>query len=123
MLKKTITYKDFDGNEQTKDFYFNLSSSEITKMELSTKGGLVKKINQIIESKDGREIVTMFQELILAAYGEKSEDGQYFQKSEEISKRFSWTPAYDQLFMELSTNADAAAVFVNGIVPQNQSVE
>ena len=38
-------------------------------------------------------------------------------KSEEISNGFAQTEAYSQLFMELATDADAAAAFVNGIIP------
>jgi hypothetical protein len=119
MLKKPITYVDYDGTTRTEDFYFNLSQSEITRMELSTEGGLVAKLNRIVAAQDGAEIIKMFQELILAAYGEKSADGKHFRKSEEIATLFSWTPAYDVLFMELCTDPEKAAAFVNAIVPQN----
>ena len=47
MLKKTITYTDFDDNERTEDFYFHLSKAEIAEMELSENGGLVKLIGKI----------------------------------------------------------------------------
>ena len=40
MLKKTITYTDYNDNERTEDFYFNFSKAELTEMELSTVGGL-----------------------------------------------------------------------------------
>ena len=118
MLKKTITYKDYDGVERTEDFYFNLSQTEITQLELGIEGGLVNKINKIVAAQDGAEIMRLFQEIILMAYGEKTPDGKYFQKTPEISQRFSWTPAYDQLFVLLSTNAEEAAKFIIGIVPQ-----
>jgi hypothetical protein len=117
MLKKTITYTDYDGVERTEDFYFNLSKSEVTQMEMSIDGGLVKKIERIVAEKDGGEIMRLFQEIILKAYGEKSADGKHFMKTEEISRKFSWTGAYDQLFMSLCTNAEEASAFVNGIVP------
>jgi phosphatidylethanolamine-binding protein (PEBP) family uncharacterized protein len=120
MLKKTITYKDYDDVERTEDFYFNLTQTEISKMELSIDGGLVKKIEKMIAEKDGGQIMDTFESVILSAYGEKSADGKFFQKSDEISKRFSWTPAYDQLFMLLCTDPDAAAVFINGIVPSKK---
>lgn len=117
MLKKTIKYTDYNGTERTEDFYFNLTQSEVTKMELSIAGGLVEKINRIIAAQDGAEIIALFEDIILKAYGEKSPDGKYFEKSEEKSKQFSLTPAYDQIFMLLVTNADEAAAFINGIVP------
>src|SRR5512133_2271261 len=119
MLKKTITYKDYNDVERTETFHFNLTKSEITEMELSTEGGLVEKINRIAESKDGPEIIKLFKEIILKAYGQKSDDGKRFIKSKELSVEFSQTEAYDQLYMSLVTDPDAAAAFVNGIVPQD----
>lgn len=118
MLKRTIEYVDYDGVQRKEDFYFNLSQSEIAKMELSTDGGMVSKIKRVVDSKDGGEIMKMFEELILASYGEKTEDGKHFMKSDEIAKRFSCTPAYDKLFMELCTDPNVGAAFFNGIVPQ-----
>lgn len=117
MLKKTMSYTDYDGNERTEDFYFNLSKAEIAEMELSTNGGLEAMINRIIQERDNAKIVATFKDLILKAYGKKSEDGREFIKSPELSKEFSQTEAYSDLFIELATNADSAAAFVNGIVP------
>lgn len=118
MLKKTITYEDLDGNKKTEDFYFNLTRTELTQLELGIEGGLSSKINRIVEAKDGAEIMKLVQEMILLSYGERSADGKYFKKSEELSKQFSWTMAYDALFTELATSADAAAAFFNAVVPQ-----
>lgn len=117
MLKKTITYIDFDGNERTEDFYFNLSKAEIMEMELSMPGGMAQMLNKIVAAQDGEKIIKIFKEIILKAYGEKSPDGKRFIKSEELSTAFSQTEAFSQLFVELATNADAAAKFVNGIIP------
>lgn len=121
MLKKTITYTDYNGVERKEDFYFNLTKAEITEMQLSTVGGLSEMISKVVDSKDLPTIIKIFKELILKAYGEKSEDGRRFIKSDEISASFSQTEAYSQLFMELATDADAAAKFVNGIVPVDVS--
>lgn len=117
MLKKTITYIDYNGVERTEDKYFNLSKAEIMEMELSTTGGLAEMITKIVAAQDTPALIKIFKNLILKAYGEKSPDGKRFIKSEELSTEFSQTEAYSQLFMELATNADAAAEFVNGIVP------
>ena len=117
MLKKVITYTDYDGNERKETFYFNLSKAEIAEMQLSTSGGLTTMIQKIIDEKDNPKIVQLFKDLILKSYGEKSLDGKRFMKSKEISDGFSQTEAYSELFMELASNADAAAEFVNGIVP------
>lgn len=117
MLKKTIKYVDYDNNEREEDFYFNLTSAEVTEMELSEKGGLVKTIHKIVAEKDGQRIVEIFKDLILRAYGEKSVDGKRFIKSKELREAFEQTEAYSQLFMSLAQDAGAAADFVNGIIP------
>lgn len=117
MLKKTITYTDYNGVDRTEDFYFNLSKAEIMEMEMGTSGGLSEMINKIVAAQDAPAIIKVFKDLILKAYGEKSPDGKRFIKSDEIATAFSQTDAYSQLFMELATDTDAAAAFVNGIVP------
>ena len=116
MYKRTMTYKDYDGNERTDDLYFNLSQAEVTEMNMLTPGGLVEKFTTLAKTKDPAEIIKTVKELILKSYGEKSPDGKYFRKSEEISRDFSQTEAFNILFMELATNADAAAEFANGIM-------
>lgn len=121
MLKKTITYSDYNGNERTEDFYFNLTKAEVTEMEMSTAGGLAEMIEKIIAAQDAPSIIKIFKDLVLRAYGEKSPDGKRFMKSDELSTAFSQTEAYSQLFMELATDADSAAKFVNGIVPGDAS--
>lgn len=121
MLKKIITYTDYDGNERTESFYFNLNEAELIEMELSAEGGLTQMIQKIVESKDGTRIIKVFKDLIFKAYGEKSPDGKRFVKSEELSKAFSYTEAYNKLFMELATDEKAAAEFVNGIIPARQN--
>lgn len=118
MIKETIKYTDYNGNELEEDFYFNLSKSEITEMELSYPNGLAEHITKITQSNNGAEIIKLFKELILSSYGRKSDDGKRFIKSDEEAKAFSQTEAYSELFMKLATNAEAAAEFVNGIVPK-----
>ena len=74
MLKKTIKYKDFNGNEREEDFYFNLMQSEIAELELSTVGGFTESIQKIIQTQDGPEIIKQFKNIILKSYGERSAD-------------------------------------------------
>lgn len=121
MLRKTIKYVDFDGNEREETFYFNLTQAEIAEMELATEGGLAAKINKIIEAKDNPTIIALFKDVIGKAYGEKSADGKYFVKNDEVRNAFMATEAYSVLFMELATSPEAAAAFINGIVPANIS--
>jgi hypothetical protein len=117
MLKKTIKYTDYNGKEQTEDFYFNLTKSEIIAKEAASEGGYSERLTRVGQSKKGAEIMAVFQELVADSYGEKSEDGKQFAKSPEISARFMQSAAYDVFFMELVTNAEAAVAFANGIMP------
>lgn len=120
MLKKTITYVDYEDNERTEDFYFNLSNAELAEMELSAEGGLEKIIRKIIAEQRVDELVKIFKDLILNSYGEKSLDGRRFVKSKELSTAFSQTEAYSDLFIELATNEEAATAFVNGLMPKDK---
>ena len=121
MLKKTIKYTDYNGVERTEDFWFNLSKAEIMEMELSTTGGLAELIQKIVQEQDAPAIIKIFKNLVLKAYGEKSPDGKHFLKEDEngrpLADMFKQTEAYSNLFMELATDADEAAKFVNGIIP------
>lgn len=119
MLKKTVTYVDYNGVERTEDFYFNLSKAEVTEMELSVEGGFSKMLEEIVKSNDNARIIELFKEMVLKAYGEKSADGRRFVKSKELAEAFSQTEAYSEIFMELAMDEKAAAAFVNGIIPAN----
>ena len=119
MLKKTITYIDYNGVERTEDFYFNLSKAEVLELEMGTTGGLTEMINKIVAAQDTPTLIKVFKDLVLRAYGEKSPDGKRFIKSDEIRDAFSQTEAYSNLFMELATDAEAASKFFNGIIPDN----
>lgn len=117
MLKKTVTYTDYDGNERTEEILFNLNKAEVTEMELSTEGGMEKMLKKIIESRDGKRIIEVMKDIVLRAYGEKSPDGRRFIKTPEMREAFSQTEAYVNVFMELATDAKAASDFVRGILP------
>lgn len=117
MLKREIEYTDYNDEPQKKTFFFNLTRSEIAKIELSAKGGIKRKIEKFVDDEDGENIIKFFEDILALAYGEKSVDGR-FVKSPELSKAFSETLAYDQLFMELITDPSKAAVFINAIIPQ-----
>ena len=125
MLKKTITYTDYNGVIRTEDFYFNLSKAEVMEMEMSTSGGLTEMIKHIVAAQDAPAIIKIFKDLVLKAYGEKSLDGKRFMKVDAdgtpLSIAFSQTEAYSQLFMELATDDKAAAAFVNGVLPADMA--
>lgn len=125
MIKKTISYVDYDGVERKEDFYFNLTKAEVMEMELTFEGGLGKYLQKIIDSKDAPQLITIFKDLILKAYGVKSNDGKSFNKVDseghKLGIAFSQTEAYSELFTELAVNTEAASEFVNGIMPDMSS--
>lgn len=123
MLKKSITYKNFDNETVTEDFYFNMTKAELVELELSERGGLGDTLKAIVDSKDGAKIIEYFKKIILLSYGERSEDGRRFIKSPELASSFSHTEAYSELFMELATDANVAAAFVAGIMPSDLAEE
>jgi hypothetical protein len=123
MLQKTITWDDFDGKTRTEDFFFHLTKAELVELEVSEKVGFAESLQAIVEAKDGALIIEQFKRIILLAYGRKSEDGRRFIKSQELRDDFAQTEAYSQLFIELATDANAAAAFINGIVPASLAAE
>ena len=121
MLKRNITYEDFDGNTVTEVFYFNLTKTEIIDLQLGYEGGLEEFITKIVKAEDLKALITEFKRLVLLSYGERTEDGKRFVKNDRIREEFSQTAAFDSLFMELATNDSAAADFVTGIIPRDMA--
>lgn len=119
MLKRPITYENFDDVEVTEDFYFNLSKPEIIDMEVEHKQGFKAMIEEIINTEDRKGLVEQFKKMVLLTYGVKSEDGKRFIKNEQLREEFSQTAAYPALFMELATNDGAAAEFLIGVLPRD----
>lgn len=121
MLKKTITYTDYDGNRREEDFWFNLTKAEVAKMEFGTAGGIQKMIETLVQEQDTKRIIEVFDELICCSYGKKSPDGKRFIKSPELLEAFKQTEAYSDLFVELLGNPDKAAAFFAEIVPKTEA--
>jgi len=130
MLKKTITYTDFNGNEVSEDFFFNLSKLELSELEMSVDGGFAEYIKTLVpEDQDPnepikidartREIWNIVKLLVDTAYGVKSEDGKRFRKTEEDLQAFRESNAYSEFIMELAENPDKVEEFVNAVVPSN----
>lgn len=132
MLKKTIKYTDFNGNEVTEDFYFNLTKAEVAEMELGAsrldadgniKGGMQDLLAEIVASGSGQRIMDTFKEILARSYGIRSEDGKRFIKSKELFEEFTQSAAYSEFFMELITDADAASSFIKAVMPADLAVE
>ncbi len=118
MLKKKITYNDFDGKKRSEELYFNLTEAEVVRLDVSYKGGLEKFIEQLDPEARPDEVLELFETVIRSSYGEKSEDGRFFVKDRAAVDLFMQSAAYSALFVELIKDSDAAAVFVNGLMSQ-----
>lgn len=117
MLKKTIAYTDYNGNEQVDEFYFNLSKPELIELEVGQEESFSDYITRIVAAEKRSDIIATMKRIIGMSYGVKSGDGKRFMKSPEMLEEFKSTAAYEALFTELATDASAAAEFINGIIP------
>lgn len=118
MIKKTITYKDYNDTERTEDFYFHLTEAELVDMQMSESGGLGELIQRVTNARDDIVTYNIFKDLFYRAYGEKSPDGKRFIKTKEVKDAFMQTEAASIIFMSLMQNEEEAAAFVNGIIPK-----
>jgi len=123
MLKRNITFTDFNDVKVTEEFYFNISRAELIEMEVSEVDGLKAAVEKIIASKDMKSLIREFKKIVLDSYGVKSEDGKRFIKTEQLRDEFAQSAAYDVLFMELCTNETSAANFIMGILPTELAAE
>ena len=117
MLKKTMTYEDFDGNNRTEDFYFNLTKAECAELEFGVDGGLTEMLKKIIAEKSTPRMIELIKKIILMAYGVKSPDGKRFIKNDQLREEFAQTNAYSDLFMQLAFDDGECTKFMNGIIP------
>lgn len=123
MLIKPITYTDFNGEERTEDFMFNLTEAELTQLQLSENGGYTEWVKSIANARDNKTLAKIFKDIVMLAYGEKTPDGKFFRKTDKdgynLVNDFIQTEAFSVLYMELITDPDAAAAFMNGIMPES----
>lgn len=123
MLKKEITYDDFNGDTATETLYFNLTKSEMLELDADHIDGLEATIKRITQTNDRQGLIREFKRIIMMSYGQKSPDGKRFVKTDELRQEFQQTAAYDALFMELATNDKSAAAFMKGILPKDMAAE
>lgn len=122
MLKKTISYVDYEGNSRKEDFYFNINKFELIKWITRPGGYTVDQLLlKLTKEQNATEILRIFEDLVKISYGEKSLDGRQFVKNEELYNRFKQTEAYSELLTGLIMDAGEAAKFVNGIIPKELS--
>lgn len=124
MLKKPITYTDFNDNVRTDTCYFHLSKAELMEMNFSVEGGMEAAFKRIVKNDDGGGFIALLKDFILKAYGEKSDDGKTFVKvrnGHRLSEDFEQTPMYSELFMSLISDENEAINFIKQLLPKDLS--
>lgn len=119
MIKWPITYVDYNGNTVTENFYFHLNKAELLKMQFNANGGYSQFIERVTNQRDLKALGDEFENIVLSAYGEKSDDGRTFRKNDTIRDNFKYSEAYSELFMELITDSDKAVSFIKGVLPKD----
>lgn len=118
MIKKIVKGKDFDGNDYEEAYYFHLTKGDLIDWATEEDGGLVDKILNIAKEDDPLKIIPIMKKILIRSYGVKSPDGRSFVKDPEAVKNFQYSAAFSELYIELSTNADKAVEFIEGILPE-----
>ena len=121
MYKTTVEYEDFNGEKKKRTLYFNLSQSELTELKYESNGALEDKIVEIVATKNRSEMMLLFTKLLKMAYGEKSEDGEYFIKNDEVYNRFKFSNAYDAFLEKLVESDSELENFIKHVMPKKLS--
>lgn len=116
MYNKRIKYIDYFGVERTETFSFSLSEIELLEWETKREKTLSGMITEIAETNDKGVITDFLSSLILESYGQISDDGKRFVKTEEMKRDFKQSRAYESLFRELGANEKAAIAFLDKVI-------
>lgn len=122
MIKKTITYEDYNGDEVTEDFYFNMTKLELAQADIEA-GGLQDALEKINATEDAKTAFELFQKIVLMTYGVKSEDGRRFIKTPELTQAFQESPAMSELIFGFLLDPEDAAAFIEGTLPAKMVAE
>lgn len=127
MIKKTVNYTDFDGNQVSEDLYFNMMQTEALEFGMELPEEVIKSVGdgtnvdvnaaslELVKTLGGKGIYNFIKKLVLMSYGVR--EGKAFIKNDKIREEFEHSLAFDTFFMELMSNDEAAAEFVNGVLP------
>lgn len=122
MIKKTVTFTNYNDQEVTKSYYFNIDKLEAAELELEY-GDLIETVEELLESSDGKKVYGIFKEIILNAVGQKSADGNSFIKNQQIRDEFAGSPALGEIIMDMFKNPEAAGPFLEGMLPASMLAE
>lgn len=123
MLKKTIKFEDYNGEQRSEVYYFNLTKSELTRWNFDHPEGIASYMKKLLKENNYRELLRVFEDLISMSYGVPDADGLHFRKSKALVEDFENSPAYDELFMELVNDNVKFEAFITALVPRDLAAE
>ena len=122
MIKKTIKYHDYDGNEREDDFHFHLNQVEVTKLDGEFPGGLQNHLKEIGKNEDRLGLLKVIDIIISHAYGRRLPDGAFIKRAPNglpLYEEFVNTEAYDNLLTDLLQNQDNVMNFLTGCMTKD----
>lgn len=119
MVRKTVKYIDFNGNEAEDELFFNLNEVEIVELDLEFEGGLESFVENLDPEKNPKDVMMLFRVLMSASVGHKTEDGKHFIKDDDEAKMFKNSAAYSALFVEMIQDETKGAAFFNALLSAN----
>ena len=118
MLKKTISYTNYNGQQRVRDLYFNLNKYEFTQMLVGEDNVPFQDyLQQLVDTRDASQMVRVIKDILLLAYGIKSSDGERFEKSDQLRKEFEESAAFSECYIQLAQDNAELLKFVWGIMP------
>lgn len=119
MFKIQQKYQTFLGNEVEETFRFNFTETELLKLAEKDEMFNADVLSAIIQAENVLEMYKMIRKLVLLSYGELSDDGKHFRKSDELMKDFEQSAAFDPIIDKLVGGDDQQMVseFIIGIFP------
>lgn len=122
MLRKEVTYTDFDGNEVKEVLYFNLTKSEIAALQVRMDGKFIDYLKDLVEGNHIEKLFQIFRDdILIGSYGKKSDDGRRFIKNQQLREEFESSLAFDAIFTEMLMNPEAQSAFTRGILPPDMT--
>ena len=125
MIKRTITYKDFDGNPVEEDYCFHMMEADFVDLDFKYEefGGLrgyltdlVKEIQEKGDRAPKRPMYEFLKEMVRVSVGKRV--GNRFDRSQEVKDRFFQTGAYSAFLIEMLNDPSGIPTFIDGITPE-----
>lgn len=140
MIKKTVTFENVDGVEETQELMFHLSKSDFIHM---FREGLDKKLEEWMKIPDAKTmsedeykvaiakyektLMDALDYLVRESYGERvtDADGSHprFVKDKEKTEEFLRSDAYGEFFVSLFQDPDEFAKFIMALIPKGLQAE